>query len=341
MKGMRKTQEFIVYPISVGDERVTIQSDTRFGMIDMKSGVGKMTQSHANGAYGYHMIADKLVAFKLDNSQLIKLKMELVQTSGKNVGSRGVLSDNEGAKDMMSLAEGGEITAEDLVDLLQQSSEKGTTKIKVEFNPAYDENIHKNVSDKLIGEYIQEVIPYEKDYNHGWQYGFADEINIDILSPFAKMVCPPSQLVLNKSDEYAKILEDRTAILYRGNDKGLEIARTPYTAMEEMAKDSKCNKFLVQTDEEEFYQYFKDRFPDTICFDDIPRINKNPDSYVMPEPGKKANFAINFLAALIAISKAKILIINTGNTGHWATIFRGNINGIYQWHGNQSKWKKF
>jgi hypothetical protein len=205
----------------------------------------------------------------------------------------------------------------------------------------YSDYEGENVSEKLMGEYIPEVVPYEKDYNHGWQYGFADEINLDVLSKFAKIVCPPSELVLRKSNEYINILEDRTAILYRGNDKAFEIARTPYTAMEEMAKESNTDKFLVQTDEEEFYQYFKERFPNTICFEDIPRINKNPDSYVMPQVGEKVEFAINFFAALIAISKAPKLIINTGNTGHWATILRGYANGIYQWHGNQCKWKKF
>jgi hypothetical protein len=205
----------------------------------------------------------------------------------------------------------------------------------------YSDYEGENVCDKLLSQYLYQNVPYVKDYNHGWQYGFADEIELDTLSKYALAVCPPSEIVLNKSIEYQNILTNRTAILYRGNDKGLEIARTPYTAMEEMAKDTKSEKFLVQTDEEEFYNFFKERFPDTICFEDIPRINKNPDSYVMPEPGSKVNFAINFLAALIAISKAKYLIINTGNTGHWATIFRGNKNGIYQWHGNQSKWKKF
>jgi len=199
----------------------------------------------------------------------------------------------------------------------------------------------EDVSSKLLGEYNVPNIDYVKDYNHGWQYGFADEINIDVLSPYAMAVCPPSDAVLSKSNVYKNILQDRTAILYRGNDKSLEIARTPYTAMEEMAKHTGSERFLVQTDEEEFYQYFKERFPDTICYEDIPRINKNPDSYVMANTGQKVSFATNFMASLIAISSAPKLIINTGNTGHWATIFRGHVDGIYQWHGNRATWKKF
>jgi hypothetical protein len=182
---------------------------------------------------------------------------------------------------------------------------------------------------------------YVEGYNHGWQYGWADEIEIERLSDVAYRVCNPSFHVRNKAEHYKNIMGDRTAVMYRGNDKALEITRTPYTAMEEMARDSGSDKFLVQTDEEEFYQYFKERFPDTICFEDIPRINKNPDSYVMPKKGHKTNFAVNFNAALMAIASAPIMIINSGNTGHWASIYRGKKEGIYQWHGNEGKWKKF
>jgi hypothetical protein len=216
------------------------------------------------------------------------------------------------------------------------SSIDGSSQFKL-----YSDYEDQNVSEMLIGSYNLNEVPYLKDYNHGWQYGWSDEINLNILSEFAKIICPPSEYVLNKSKIYQDVLEDRTAVLYRGNDKAFEIARTPYVAMEEMANKSESKRFLVQTDEEEFYQYFKERFPDTICFDDIPRINKNPDSYVMPQIGLKTDFAINFFAALMAISKSPTLIINTGNTGHWATIFRGKADGVYQWHGNESKWKNF
>lgn len=199
----------------------------------------------------------------------------------------------------------------------------------------------EDVSRVLLKDYYYTNIDYVSGYNHGWQYGFADEISIEKLSPYALTVCPPSDLVYQVTEIYKSILGNRTAVLYRGNDKALEIPRTPYAAMEEMALDSKETRFLVQTDEQEFYDYFKERFPDTICFEDIPRISKNPDSYVITEIGQRLNFAINFMAALIAISSAKKLIINTGNTGLWTTIFRGHINGIYQYHGGQSKWKKF
>ena len=96
IKGMRKPQEFIVYPISMGDTQIKIQSDTRIGVINMDKGDGKMSQSHPNGAYGVHLAFDKLIDFQLTQDQFSKLKTELAKTSGKQVGSV-IISNNEGA----------------------------------------------------------------------------------------------------------------------------------------------------------------------------------------------------------------------------------------------------
>jgi predicted nucleic-acid-binding Zn-ribbon protein len=103
---MRKSQEFIVYPISKGDDSIMIQSDTRIGRITMSNGMGKMSQSHPNGAYGVHLSMDKLIPFQLDPSQILQLREELAKTAGKNVGSSIVKSDNEGASQFM-MAHGG------------------------------------------------------------------------------------------------------------------------------------------------------------------------------------------------------------------------------------------
>jgi hypothetical protein len=95
--GMRKEQEFIVYPIQMGDSSIKIQSDTRIGMIDMESGKGIMSQSHQSGAYGHHLSTDKLIPFELSQEQLISLKEKIRETAGSNVGSSIVKSDNLGA----------------------------------------------------------------------------------------------------------------------------------------------------------------------------------------------------------------------------------------------------
>lgn len=205
----------------------------------------------------------------------------------------------------------------------------------------YADEEGQDVSMYLMGSYGPDNSLPQFNFYHDMQFEWYDKIGLPEITAIANSVCPMSPLVLEKENNMKKIIEDRTAILYRGNDKGMEINRTPYQAMEILAKESGDDKFLVQTDEEEFYWYFKERFPNTICFDEIPRINKNPDSYVMPGKGNKVKFAINFLAALKAISSSPNLITNTGNTGLWAAIFRGKKENIFQWNGKYNEWKKF
>ena len=97
LPNMRKMQEFIVYPAKSGDMSIMIQSGTRIGQINMSNGVGVMSQSHANGAYGVHLATDQLVPFRLSDEQLTALKEDLAKTAGTLVGSSVVKSDNSGA----------------------------------------------------------------------------------------------------------------------------------------------------------------------------------------------------------------------------------------------------
>lgn len=204
----------------------------------------------------------------------------------------------------------------------------------------YRDSNGADVSSVLLGNYKPDNTLEYVDYNHGWQYGWYDMIRIEKLSALAKNICPVSELLEDKINNMISRIQDRTCVLYRGNDKALEIARTPYQAMVEMAEHCGEKSFLVQTDEEEFFNYFKERFPDSVYFEEIPRISKNPDSYVMPELGKRTEFAVNFLCALVAISQAKKILMNTGNTGIWTCLFRGHIKDVWQVHPQFAQWRK-
>lgn len=127
LSNMRKSQDFIVYPISKGDDYILIQSDTRIGRIFMTNGMGKMSQSHPNGAYGVHLQMDKLTPFQLDPSQILTLREELAKTAGKNVGSSIVKSDNEGASQFM-MANGGVINRDLNLYAQKRANELGVTR---------------------------------------------------------------------------------------------------------------------------------------------------------------------------------------------------------------------
>lgn len=107
--GMRKPQDFIVYPIGADDAGnvIKIQSETRIGQINLVKGVGVMSQSHQGGAYFVHLQMDKLTSFELSEKDLKDLKAFINKTSGSNVGSSIIKSDNSGASRIF--AKGGQI----------------------------------------------------------------------------------------------------------------------------------------------------------------------------------------------------------------------------------------
>ena len=94
-KGSRKEQEYIVYPMNSETKVITIQSDTRFGKIEIESGNVLLTKTHSNGAYAVHMNTDVLVGDSIENFE--ELKAFIRKTSGSLVGDSIVKSDNSGA----------------------------------------------------------------------------------------------------------------------------------------------------------------------------------------------------------------------------------------------------
>jgi len=176
------------------------------------------------------------------------------------------------------------------------------------------------------------------NFNHGWQYGWYNQIELSKITNLANKVCPLSNEILDKFSEFSNRIIDRSSVLYRGNDKIKEVKKVSYRKMLKMGLASGKTKWVVQTDELEFYSFWKNHFPDSIRIDEIPMISKNSDSYVMPENRKE--FLVDFIAALRAISMTDTLLTTTGNTGLWACIFRGHIKNVYQAWGGHKDFKK-
>jgi hypothetical protein len=97
IKGMRKSQDFIVYPMKNADTEIKIQSDTRIGLLDLNTGKGKMSKPHSSGAYFHHLSMDKLTDFELDSNDTKELVSNIRGTGGESVGNSIVSSDNSGA----------------------------------------------------------------------------------------------------------------------------------------------------------------------------------------------------------------------------------------------------
>jgi hypothetical protein len=96
--GMRKAQEFIIYPIKAGDDATTLllQSDTRIGRINLITGAVLMSPPRAGGSYGVHLAFASIID-TLNTEDLAGLKFRLVQTASPMAGSSVVYCDNSGA----------------------------------------------------------------------------------------------------------------------------------------------------------------------------------------------------------------------------------------------------
>lgn len=101
LPNMRKEQDFIVYPIQKGDDwtNILIQSSTRIGRLNLLTGEGQMSQSHASGAYNHHLSMDKKTPFKIAEADLIRIKEHIKGTASEKAGTNGVMfCDNSEAK---------------------------------------------------------------------------------------------------------------------------------------------------------------------------------------------------------------------------------------------------
>ena len=100
--GMRKPQEFVVYPIGSDDEanpRIKIQSDTRIGFIDRNSGAVWLCAPQSNGAYNHHLALARQVDV-LDAESLTLLKSQVMSTASPKAGKAEngiIMCDNSGA----------------------------------------------------------------------------------------------------------------------------------------------------------------------------------------------------------------------------------------------------
>jgi len=102
-KGMRKVQDFIVYPIPEGEkiEKIKIQSDTRIGYINLNNGIVSLCPPVSSGAYNPHLMFVKDIDV-LNREELAGLKFRLIQTADKKAGNNAlhIFTDNAGAKNV-------------------------------------------------------------------------------------------------------------------------------------------------------------------------------------------------------------------------------------------------
>lgn len=103
-EGMRKPQDFIVYPMKDSAGSAQIQSDTRIGTIDLETGAVLLTDAFKSGAYFAHMVFAKSRG-KLAHEQLFMLKAEIMGSASGKAGTSGIVFvDNSAALEVFGVA---------------------------------------------------------------------------------------------------------------------------------------------------------------------------------------------------------------------------------------------
>jgi len=103
-EGMRKPQDFIVYPMQAGDDatRIKVQSDTRYGIISLADGKVFMSPAVANGANAAHLAQGKHLA-PISAEELLLLKSHIMASASGKAGTNGIVyCDNSKALEVFA-----------------------------------------------------------------------------------------------------------------------------------------------------------------------------------------------------------------------------------------------
>ena len=194
---------------------------------------------------------------------------------------------------------------------------------------------NNNILDLNINEQIRLVDQFE-DYNI---------INFDHYTPFINKYFSLSNeiknIISNIENKYNIDYNNTCCVFYRGNDKITETIIPSYDVVNNKVNElfpNKLNiKFLLQSDETEFLNYFKSVLSNYMIFnDEIKHICKQKTSINhITNYHTKFNLIKNFLAIVKIMSKCKYVICNAGNISLWITLFRGNNNNVYVFNNEQ------
>jgi hypothetical protein len=131
-------------------------------------------------------------------------------------------------------------------------------------------------------------------------------------------------------------LENTIAVNIRGTDKWKELGASPLenylSITQRLSISHPLARILLVTDQREFFLPFSRTFGDRlIVIPELPAVEgtENPVHRVL-ERSQRQEFGIDFFAALLLISKAKVIVTHTGNSAFWTALFRGNAKDLIQ-----------
>lgn len=148
----------------------------------------------------------------------------------------------------------------------------------------------------------------------------------------------PSGKVRSRVDylckKYEIDVENTIAVYYRGTDKSTELLPTPVESYiqktQEILKRQPELRIFVQTDQKQIRDILLSAFGSRAFYlDDLPVTESSTGVHKLITENK-LNFAIDFLATTIIMSRCKYVVTGTGNVSCWTVLFRGSVEGVHQ-----------
>lgn len=166
-------------------------------------------------------------------------------------------------------------------------------------------------------------------------------LNLLKMNPYISKYFTPSDKVKNiismMEKKYEIDYENTCCVFFRGLDKFIETGVPEYDIFcnkaKEVTKNENNIRFLLQSDETDFFDYAKNIFVNHLIFNDEIRHVKHSKTLLEYSLNKNDNFkySLYFLAIVIIMSRCKYVICNTSNVSLWIVLFRGHTNNLHQY----------
>lgn len=176
------------------------------------------------------------------------------------------------------------------------------------------------------------------------QFSDYRNINYTALQPLLNAYFFPSQQVVNAFEalinKYNINPSNTIAVLYRGNDKRKETPPPSYDSiiyqLDKVVKQNPEHTILIQTDEIEFFQHFKQLYPKSVHFHEATMVHQDQEAVQNHiDRSQSITHAVNFLSILLILSRCKHVVTNSGNVSMWLCLYRGSANNVHQFLDNQ------
>lgn len=198
----------------------------------------------------------------------------------------------------------------------------------------------RTTDDVTPSPYVSTLV--KQNLHHGEYFA----LDFASFAPFVDRYFTPSKSVERRKRRFLRTYRinprDLIAVNIRGTDKWKEIPSASvdrYVQLAERALSNSPNsRILLVTDQHQFLAPFEARFQDRLIV-----IRELPTTSLSDRPvhhalriGARKDFGVNFLAAVLIVASARVVITHTGNTAFWTALFRGNTNGLVQLRGAET-----